>query len=235
MGRLLQQTDITSENQNFWWFHLTSIRGYDEEKELNLDEALAEVIHIPQQLPDFTEWYQAFCPEGEMDQAGMLEQPNVLAGNLTKDLSFAIEFHVWETTYFLNDCYIGNTGGEFEAWFLTWEELKYFGWWTFLFLLFLPMVGLEERQRLEAEEFVATYLREIPIFSVCADYAAKCMVNGLIMQGALAGTAGTFSVLDDVGIVNNQNHSVRNILQYPRYIEDVKIINQVLQKLVAQK
>lgn len=53
MGILLPKQDILYSNANFWWFYILSSRGFDEEQELNLDEAISEVIERDKVVPDF--------------------------------------------------------------------------------------------------------------------------------------------------------------------------------------
>ncbi|RYF20993.1 MAG: hypothetical protein EOO42_11390, partial [Flavobacteriales bacterium] len=60
-----------------------------------------------------------------------------------------------------------------------------------------------------------------------AEYIANCILNGLKIEGQ-------FFEQDEVGIVNNQNHSVRNIEKYPRYREDVIKLNGILKELVEK-
>jgi hypothetical protein len=38
--------------------------------------------------------------------------------------------------------------------------------------------------------------------------------------------------MEGVGITNNQNHSVRNVEKYPRYRDDVVILNKALKGFV---
>jgi hypothetical protein len=62
------------------------------------------------------------------------------------------------------------------------------------------------------------------MFENHAEYIAKCILNGLTINGR-------FFEENEIGILNNQNHSVRNIEKYPRYAEDVIKLNGVLKKL----
>ncbi|RZL38994.1 MAG: hypothetical protein EOO96_01710 [Pedobacter sp.] len=52
----------------------------------------------------------------------------------------------------------------------------------------------------------------MPKFEIKAEYIANCVLNGLKIEGK-------FSEQNGVGIVNNQNHSIRNIENYPIYIQ----------------
>ena len=126
-NQLLTKKDIEFNNLNFWHFYISYVfRGFDDGKELNLNEAISELIDTKRHIPFFEDWYDEFCPKIKADEDGILENPKMIAGKLTDNLSFAIEFHLSEITFFLNSKYIGNQGGHFEAWFLTFNELMVF-------------------------------------------------------------------------------------------------------------
>ncbi|HAF37288.1 MAG TPA: hypothetical protein DCG88_25530 [Sphingobacterium sp.] len=57
---------------------------------------------------------------------------------------------------------------------------------------------------------------------------SKCILNGLLIDEV-------FFELDEVGTVNNQNHSVRNIRKYPRYKENIIELNKILKKNCNKK
>ena len=71
---------------------------------------------------------------------------------------------------------------------------------------------------------ITEQLKSLSLFEKRAAYVSECIVNGLIMNG-------NFSNNNDIGIVNNQNHSVRNIEKYPRYRDDVIALNFALKKM----
>ncbi|MBC9932739.1 Imm19 family immunity protein [Chitinophaga qingshengii] len=197
------------KNNAFFWHHYISyFQGYDDKNEINIDEAL-DVIGLDQD--ELSSWKENFYRE----------ENRFIAGTLSEKISFHIEFRENEIVFFLNDIYIGNLGGHFEAWFLTWEELLAFEKHYELFLLLLPMTGIEPPQRDSAQQRIADQLRNMPAFEKEAEYIAECIVNGLMMNGH-------FFQQQDAGIVNDQHHSVRNIEQYPRYKADVITLNAAL-------
>jgi len=226
MGKLLTKDDITYENHNFWWHYLLLCRGFDDEKELNLDDAVRDVIDEKKAVPDILAWHREFCPKDGVDRDGYYEDPNFIAGNLKNGMSFAIEFHAWHINYYLNDIYIGNLGGHFEAWFLTWNELLAFDRYDYLFLLLLPMTGIDPNQREQAEQLICEKLKEITLFSGHEPYVAKCIANGLVIEGV-------FEEVQDIGLTSHTNHSVRNIEKYPRYTEDVIALNKALKGFLS--
>ena len=204
------------DNPYFWYMYLKWFRGFDDKNEINLDEAL-EVIDIDQNQSH----------RYEEDLFSDIDDENIkfIDEELSDDMSIYIEFQENEIVFFLNEIYIGNLGGHFEAWLLTWEELLAFEKYPSLFLLLLPMVGVERAKVEEAKEFIAKHLRTIPSFEKEAIYIAYCIVNGLVIDEP-------FFEQKDIGTVNHQNHSVRNIEKYPNYLDDVIALNVALSKFV---
>lgn len=216
MTNQIKSEDI--KNSTFFWcFYIGLFRGYDEIYELNIDEALEGIAINNDELHD---WENTFLTTKDPD-----ENVRFIGGKLNQEMSFHIEFQESEILYYLNDIYIGNLGGHFEAWFLTFDELIKFGKFDLLFLLLLPMTGIEKKQIEPAKNLIAEYLKSIPLFEEKAEYISECIVNGLIMEG-------NFSTDAEIGIVNNQNHSVRNIEKYPRYRDDIKKLNLALKLLI---
>ncbi|MGJ1407191.1 Imm19 family immunity protein [Sphingobacterium siyangense] len=204
------------DNTFFWYTYIKWFNGYDEINEINIDEAL-EVIGIDKEK--LAEWEEQFF---SIDKGG--ESLKFIGGNLVEDITFLIEFQDHEIVFFLNDIYFGNLGGHFEAWFLTWDELLSFQQFEHLFLLMLPMTAIEQHQRDNAKQIIHDHLKTIPKFEQNAEYISSCILNGLLIDEL-------FFEIDEVGTVNNQNHSVRNIRKYPRYRENVIELNKVLKKL----
>jgi len=206
-------------NVFFWYYYLCWFRGYDAENELNIDEAL-EVLQIDTE--DFANWEQLFFPPNTDD-----EILRYITEDLTEELSIHIQFRSNAIVFFLNDSYIGNLGGHFEAWFLTLEELKSFENYPLIFLLLLPMLGIPAVQTQETRSLIAKHLTTIPILADHASYITSCITNGLVMKsGFVRQTA--------LGLTNDQNHSVRNINQYPSDKDDIIALNKILDQFVQK-
>lgn len=203
-------------NTFFWKFYLCWFRGFDDKEEINIDEAV-EVIQTNE--TDFYNWERIF-----FNYESIEENPRYISGNLADDLNFAVEFQEYEINFFLNDIYIGNLGGHFEAWFLTLDELLAFEKDPVFFLLLLPMTGIHENQKSVLKPVITQHLKSISEFDSHCEYIANCILNGLIMGSPFQETAG-------IGVTNNENHSVRNIIKYPRYQQDVKELNSILRSL----
>lgn len=218
------KTQIThgdiKENVFFWYSYISWFRGFDDEKEINIDEAL-EIIEIDRE--QLSIWENEFFLQNEEEA-----RTRFIEEKLNEDITLTIEFRKFEIAFFLNGIYIGNLGGHFEAWFFTWKELLAFQEPEYLFLLLLPMTGIEEHESDEARIVIANYLKTIPQFESNAGYIAKCILNGIRIDGQ-------FSCQDEIGVVSSQNHSVRNIEKYPRYKDGVVKLNGVLEKLIEKK
>ena len=117
MNRQITKDDL-KDNTFFWYSYISWFRGYDDINEINIDEAL-EVIEIDREK--LTEWEKQFFLQNENE-----EFTRFIGGKLNENVTFSIEFEDSEVVFFLNDIYIGNLGGHFEAWFLTWNELLAF-------------------------------------------------------------------------------------------------------------
>ncbi|RWX02613.1 Imm19 family immunity protein [Flavobacterium cerinum] len=208
------------DNPLFWYVYISCFRAYDDKNEINIGEAL-KTLNIDE--VELHKWEKEFFTENASE-----EDIRFIGGKLNEDIFFHIEFQECETVFYINDIYIGNLGGHFEAWFFTWEELLAFQKYDFLFLLLLPMAGIERHQISEAQKYVTDQLKTIPKFEDNAEYISYCIINGIIINGH-------FFNQNDVGIVNNQNHSIRNIEKYPRYADDVTKLNYALKKFIQSQ
>jgi len=212
-------TQITIEeiknNTFFWKYYFCWSRGYDEKEEINIDEVL-EVVETNE--TEAYEWERIFFNYEDIE-----DNPRQVAGRINDNLNFAVEFAEYEINFFLNDIYIGNLGGHFEAWFFTLEELLSFEKYPNLFLLFLPMTGISEDQKAILKPIVIKHLNTIPKFDPHSNYIADCLLNGLIMQSR-------FEEIEGIGLTNNENHSVRNVIGYPRYLDEVVELNKILKE-----
>lgn len=207
------QIEELSNNTFFWKYYFCWSRGYDEKEEINIDEVL-EVVEINE--AEAYEWERIFFNYDDIE-----ENPRYISNKINDNLNVVVEFTEYEINFFLNDIYIGNLGGHFEAWFFTLEELLSFEKYPNLFLLFLPMTGITEDQKGILKPFIIKHLKLIPKFETHSEYIADCILNGLIIESS-------FEETPEIGLTNNQNHSIRNITAYPRYKEDVIALNKIL-------
>ncbi|KFF03473.1 Imm19 family immunity protein [Flavobacterium reichenbachii] len=214
------QIEELHNNTFFWKFYFCWSRGYDEKEELNIDEVL-EVVQTDETKA--YEWERLFLNEEDIE-----ENPRYISEKLTDNFNYAIEFQEYEINFFLNDIYIGNLGGHFEAWFFTLDELLAFEKYPNVFLLFLPMTGIQESERLVLKPIIIKHLNTIPHFETHSEYIATCILNGLIMESS-------FNETPETGLTNIQNHSLRNVTTYPRYQEDVIELNKIMSSFMKQR
>lgn len=208
------EQEISFSNVHFWHWFLLLFRGFDEEKELNLDEAIQEAVGLDPYNKELATWYQSF----------LLSENNSIRNyqfSISADIWVDIQFAQEQINYYLNDLYIGNLGGHFEAWFFTLEELLSFQLNDQHFLLLLAMLGVEPQQTLDVRIQISKRLNNIPSFQGQQDYIANCIVNGLRMNQE-------FYQDEQIGILNRQNHSMRNVELYPDGLEQIKTINLIL-------
>ncbi|WP_286971272.1 Imm19 family immunity protein [Flavobacterium sp. UBA4854] len=219
MNRQIQIEEL-SDNTFFWKYYFCWSRGYDEKEEINIDEVL-EVVETNE--TEAYEWEWKFFNQNDIE-----ENPRYVEGKINDNLNYAIEFAEFEINFFLNDIYIGNLGGHFEAWFFTLDELLAFEKYPNLFLLFLPMTGIQENEKAVLKPIMVKHLNAIPKFEEHSEYISSCILNGLVMQSP-------FLEANDIGLTNTENHSVRNITDYPRYKEDVTKLNKILFSFINEQ
>ncbi|RZG48016.1 Imm19 family immunity protein [Acinetobacter wuhouensis] len=205
---------LTFSNTHFWHWFIFLFRGFDEVKELNLDEVLQDVIGLDLSNQAFEMWYQSFLPS---DSDTFRNHRFSAGSNIQVDIEFAQD-HI---NYYFNDLYIGNLSGHFEAWFFTLDEFLGFKLDDQNFLLLLPMLGVEHQQISEIKIQISKRLQHIIAFQGHEEYIAGCIVNGLKMNQE-------FYKDKQVGICNRQNHSIRNIELYPEGFEHIQKLNQML-------
>jgi len=83
------------------------------------------------------------------------------------------------------------------------------------------MLGVEPQQTLEAKIQISKRLKNILFFQGQQDYIANCIVNGLKMNQE-------FYQDEQIGILDRQNHSMRNVELYSDDLEHIKTINLIL-------
>lgn len=151
------EQEISFCNVHFWHWFLLLFRGFDEEKELNLDEAIQEAVGLDPYNKELAAWYQSF----------LLSENNSIRNyqySISADIWVDIQFAQEQINYYLNDLYIGNLGGHFEAWFFTLEEFLSFQLNDQHFLLLLAMLGVEPQQTLDAKIQISKRLNNIQTF-----------------------------------------------------------------------
>ena len=215
MNQNILASEISFDQAHFWHWFIRTMRGFDEQKELNLDEAIQEITGLDLYSTQISEWTESFLPT-HLNLQGR-NYHLVITPNLYIDIQFTHE----EMNYYLNDLYIGNIGGHFEAWFFSFKELQRLQLTDLDFLLLLPMLAVEQNQSKVVIELIAQCLSNIKSFQGHEDYIASCVVNGLTIKD-------DFYLDESVGVCNQQNHSIRNLQQHLDDREHIQKLNELL-------
>src|SRR5687768_4905771 len=88
----------------------------DPDAEQMLDEFLADNYEMPSE-----EWFMEVS--GDVDENGQEVDPwngTVFSFVINQQVTLVVEFHPFEVVYFLNDVFIGNSGGHFMLSLLSW-------------------------------------------------------------------------------------------------------------------
>jgi hypothetical protein len=216
MNQNILADEISFDQAHFWHWFIALFRGFDEQKESNLDEAIQEVSGVDLFSKQISEWYALFLPT----QTNLRER--IYRVEINHELYIDIQFTQAQINYYLNELYIGNIGGHFEAWFFTLAEFQYFNLSDQHFLLLVPMLAVELKQSTEVAILIAKRLSMIKAFQGHEDYIAHCLLNGLIVQQ-------DFYLDAEIGLCNLQNHSMRNLTQHLDDVEHIQELNQILQ------
>lgn len=179
----------------------------DPEAEQMLDEFLIENYEMPSE-----EWFTEVS--GDVDENGEEILPfkgTVYSFVINPQVTLVVEFHPYEVIYFLNDVFIGNSGGHFMLSLFSWEEflkiIRVRSNDTMLFFLLLPFVvgakGAEHEIRKEIEKRLESMVFKTEHIPVIANY----LVHHAIFE---ADKVEMFYNDPEIGIICKRNHSVRN-------------------------
>jgi hypothetical protein len=207
---------------SFWLFYL----GYNfpnassERDQSMIDEFIFSEYPYPSQ-----EWYENLvgnaCGNPDIPCNGVnLEFP------INKDVCFIVEFHHEATRFYLNDTYMGETGGHYHLSCLKWKELLSLvesqANSLYIFFLMLPLVVALPNESKEARVEIEKYLRNLPFknedIPVIADYLLSHMVK----------KENAFEEKENTGTICTYNHSMRN----PKCNDEVDILE--LNRLIIQ-
>lgn len=202
----------------------------DHEKEMMLSDYLMEHFKMPS-----NEWLEELS--GQTDENGRELDPwngYTYVHKVNDQLTLFAEFHPYNTVYFFNDIYLGNTGGNAHLSLLSWTELK-----TIvandttvqspLFFLLLPLAIGNESERTEIESKILADLQQtaLDIDQEQLRHMTKVLTNHLIFKD---NRENILLSKEHVGLTTNRNHSERN----QEHNEDaLKQINDIISLAVA--
>lgn len=149
----------------------------NHESETMLDEFLAEHYRMPDE-----QWHQELS--GGLDAHGQEAEPwngTTIKLKINDKVTFFVEYHPFETIYFFNDLYLGNTGGHYHLSLFTWDEfLQITGKRekeTLLFFLLLPLVVGAKQERAAIKQEIESRLQELPFQKEHVPVIAHYLVN----------------------------------------------------------
>jgi len=190
------------------------------ETEQMLDEFIAENYEMPSD-----EWLKEVS--GDVDKDGEEISPwngTVYSVVINEQVTLVVEFHTYEVVYFLNEVFIGNSGGHFMLSLLSWEEFQKIvevgGDDTMLFFLLLPFVVGTKDQKEEIKKEIENRLQSTAFSAVHIPVIACHLVHHAIFE---EDEASMFYDDPELGKIGKRNHSVRN-----KDNADVLKVNQVI-------
>ena len=176
------------------------------------------------------EWLEELTGQTEED-GGELDPWNgyTYVHEVNDKVTLFAEFHSYNTVYFFNDIYLGNTGGHFHLSLLTWTELKEIiandkTERSSLFLLLLPLVIGNESERTEIESKISEALQQtaLDLNDAHLEQITKFLSRHLIFEDKEKNILVSKA---HIGLTTNRNHSERNE-QHPD--EELLQVNEII-------
>lgn len=179
----------------------------DHESERMLDDFLIEHYEMPNE-----QWFQELS--GGVSPDGLESEPwtgNSLNIPINEKVTLTVEYHPFETIYFFNDTYLGNTGGHFHLSLLTWNEFSQIiqdrEKESLLFFLLLPLVVGSKGELSIMKQEIEKRLKELPFQQEHIPIIAKYLCNHAVFED----DENTMFLEDPKkGTVCKRNHSERS-------------------------
>lgn len=217
---------LNLSNQDFCLYLISQFPfAADDEKEIMLTDYLMEHFEMPAK-----DWLEELTGQTEEDGG----EPDPWTGytyihEVNDKVTLFAEFHSFNTVYFFNDIYLGNTGGHFHLSLLTWTELKEIiandkteG--SPLFLLLLPLVIGNESEKPEIESKILEALQQTALHmnEVHLEQITKFLTSHLIFGES---EKNRFTPKEHIGLTTTRNHSERNEQHRD---EELQQINEII-------
>lgn len=213
---------LTPDNKDIWLYHFAFNFPFSS-IEIN-DRSFDDFLCMSYELPS-NDWIDEFT--GGTDDNGREKEPwtgKSLDIKINDNVTFSVEFHAFETVYFLNDVYIGNTGGHFKLSLLSWKELiNIVRNSDILFFMMLPLAMGNKAEQAEICKEIEQRLTN-PLFPFQAkdhNILAQYLTDHLILEDDV-----TYTEHPQAGIVCDRNHSCRNLTN--NTIDEVKEVNELI-------
>ncbi|MGN7823673.1 Imm19 family immunity protein [Chitinophaga sp. 22536] len=197
--------ELQLSDKNFCLFLLAQFPfASDDELEMTLTDYLPEIFDMPA-----GEWLDELTGPAEGDWKGY-----TYMHRLNETVTFYAEFHPHETVYFLNDTYLGNTGGHFHLSLLSWEELQAIvnndrTDPSLLFWLLLPLAVGKESEQSAIAAAIGEHLKATALD--LQDEQRRMLTNFLTRHLIFPDEeSNVFEYKTGIGLVTSRNHSERN-------------------------
>lgn len=217
---------LNLSNQDFCIYLITQFPfAAEEEKETMLSDYMMAHFKMPSK-----EWLEELS--GQTDEnGGELDPWNgyTYVHEVNDKVTLFAEFHAYNTVYFFNDIYLGNSGGHVHLSLLTWTELKEIiendrTELSPLFLLLLPLVIGNDSERTGIEAKISAVLQQtaLDLNETQLGEITKMLSSHLIFGDS---RKNIFTPKENIGLTTSRNHSERNEQHSD---EELKQINEII-------
>lgn len=218
--------ELTLSNRDFCIYLLTQFPfAVDEEKEMMLSDYIMEYPGMPSE-----DWIEELS--GKTGKDGQKTEPwngYTYVHQINPQVTFYAEFHPYNTVYFFNDIYLGNTGGHFHLSLLSWQEFKQIVAKdkyerSPLFLLLLPLTIGRNRETSEIEHAILEELRNtsLAFTEEQLQEVVKFICRHVVFKEE---EKNILTHREAIGLVTNRNHSERN---HQHTDEELVSINEII-------
>lgn len=165
-GKFMSRIDIklfeNSKNLLLWFITVNFPEGYDEEQDISFVEFMEENYEFDDdEINMVTQYYDGVFDEND----GYVDDPNVIAINLSNGKKFSVAFHPGDIEYYIDDEIIGCTGPHYTIRKIPYEEYVRMvsGLSSFEKLFVLPMVCVTDEHVDMLEKEIELILSDVHI------------------------------------------------------------------------
>lgn len=181
-GEFMNRIDIklfeNSKNLLLWFITMNFPEGYDAEQDISLVEFMEENYEFDDdEINTVTQYYDAVFDEND----GYVDEPNVIAINLSNGKELSVAFHPGDIEYYIDDEMIGCTGPHYIIRKIPYEEYKRMvSELSSLEKLFvLPMVCVTDEHVDMIQEEIALILSDVQIEDIENTICSFILANSI--------------------------------------------------------
>lgn len=181
-GEFMNRIDIklfeNSKNLLLWFITVNFPEGYDAEQDISLVEFMEENYEFDDdEINTVTQYYDAVFDEND----GYVDEPNVIAINLSNGKELSVAFHPGDIEYYIDDEMIGCTGPHYIIRKIPYEEYKRMvSELSSLEKLFvLPMVCVTDEHVDMIQEEIALILSDVQIEDIENTICSFILANSI--------------------------------------------------------